>query len=149
MFSCGPRGTRIIKEHEGLRLAPYLCPAGVWTIGYGNTRLATLFREYNIALTQAQAIAVLDGDIADTESAVNYLVVVKIGQPQFDALVSFVYNVGKQAFNKSTLLWKLNQGQYPSAAAEFDKWIHGGGVVLPGLVRRRAAEKALFLEGVK
>lgn len=134
-------GIDLIKSHEGLRLNAYLCPAGVLTIGYGHT--ATVYP--NMAITTSQAETLLTEDLRKFEDAVSKYVTVPISQNQFDALVSFSFNVGVGAFRGSTLLRLLNNKRYRQAANEFDRWVNGGGVRLPGLVRRRREEKELFL----
>lgn len=131
----------IIKEFEGLRLEAYKCPADVWTIGYGHTRGVIP----GDVITKKEAEAFLSEDVEDAESAVNEYVNVKLNQNQFDALVSFVYNLGAGNFKSSTLLRKLNQGDYLGAANEFERWNKAGGKVLNGLVRRRKAESNLFI----
>lgn len=131
----------IVKEFEGLRLETYKCPAGVWTIGYGHTRGVIP----GDVITEAEAEALLAEDLEDSEDAVRAFVNVELNQNQFDALVSFVYNLGSGNFNSSTLLRKLNNGDYLGAANEFNRWNKAGGVVLSGLVRRRNAEANLFI----
>lgn len=131
----------IVKEFEGLKLEAYKCPAGVWTIGYGHTRGVIP----GDAITEAEAEVFLAEDLEDSEDAVNAYVDVKLNQNQFDALVSFVYNLGAGDFRSSTLLRKLNSGDYLGSANEFKRWNKSGGVVLNGLVRRRAAEANLFI----
>lgn len=134
----------IVKEFEGLRLEAYKCPADAWTIGYGHT-LGVIPGD---VITEKEAEILLAEDLEDAESAVNEYVKVKLNQNQFDALVSFVYNLGAGNFKSSTLLRKLNAGDYLGAANEFKRWNKAGGKVLNGLVRRRAAECNLFI-GVK
>lgn len=131
----------IIKEFEGLELKAYKCPAGVWTIGYGHTKKVSA----GDVITEGEADILLALDVQDAESAVNAYVDVDINQNQFDALVSFVYNLGAGNFKSSTLLRKLNQGDYLGAANEFQRWNKAGGKVLRGLVRRRKAEANLFI----
>lgn len=131
----------IIKEFEGLRLEAYKCPADVWTIGYGHTR--AVFP--GDAITEKEADAFLSEDLEDAEDAVNAYVDVELNQNQFDALVSFVYNLGSGNFKSSTLLRKLNGGDYLGAANEFKRWNKAGGIVLNGLIRRRDAEANLFI----
>lgn len=137
----GIKGVNLIKEFEGLRLKAYKCPADIWTIGYGHT--AGIGPD-NI-ITEEQAISLLYQDVAESERAVNQYVYVQLTQNQFDALVSFVFNLGVGNFRTSTLLKKLNAGDYDGAAQEFGRWIHASGKVLPGLVRRRQVERTLFL----
>lgn len=135
------KGIDLIKDFEGFVSDAYLCPAGVWTIGYGHTGDV----EKGMSITQHQAEAVLTVDLERFERAVNRLVDVHLTQGQFDALVSFTFNLGEGNLAKSTLLRKLNEGDYAGAAEEFPKWKRAGGRVLPGLVKRRAAEQRLFL----
>lgn len=136
-------GVALIEEFEGCRLTAYQDSVGVWTIGYGHTG-----PDVHIALriTQAQADALLAEDLASFEKCVNDAVSHSITPNQFAALVSFAYNLGCQALRGSTLLHLLNQGDVSGAADQFQYWTHAGGVILPGLVRRRVAEKALFLK---
>jgi lysozyme len=134
------KGLNLIKQFEGLYLTAYKCPAGVWTIGWGCTKGVRPGQQ----ITREQAEAMLRAELAEFEAGVNRLVNVPLTQSQFDALVSFAYNVGLGALSKSTLLSKLNKGDYEGAAAEFPRWNKGGGKVLAGLIRRRAAEQALF-----
>ena len=140
-------GVELIKHYEGLRLKPYLCPAGVPTIGYGSTaypdgRKVTLVDR---PLTDDEADALLAATLAPFEREVQRMVEVDITQRMFDALVSFAFNLGAQALKGSTLLKKLNAGDKDGAAREFAKWVHAGGNVLPGLVKRRESERKLFL----
>ena len=136
----------LIREFEGFRSKPYLCPAGVPTIGYGSTRYADgrPVKMTDAPITEAQAQELLQATLAKYEACVNGAVKMTINQNQFDALVSFTYNVGCSAFRNSTMLRLLNQGYAPQAAAQFNRWTLGGGKVLAGLVSRRAAERALF-----
>ena len=141
-----PAGLAIIKKFEGFRAKPYACPAGVATIGYGSTYYANgrPVKMTDAPITEAQAQELLQATLAKYEACVNGAVKMPINQNQFDALVSFTYNVGCSAFRNSTLLRLLNQGYAPQAAEQFARWNRGGGKVLPGLVARRAAERALF-----
>ena len=135
----------LIKEYEGLRLHAYQDSAGVWTIGWGHT--GDVRRGQSITVHQAEALLALDVGIA--AAAVNRHVEAPLGQNMFDALVSFTFNLGERRLAESTLLKKLNLRDYAAAAAEFGKWvkatIKGKKVTLPGLVRRRAAERAMFV----
>jgi lysozyme len=132
----------LIKKHEGLRLEAYLpTPNDVWTIGYGHTHTAKQGQK----ITGAQAEALLRKDITWAEEAVNKSVVVPLTQNQFDALVSFVFNVGAGAFGSSTLLRLLNSKDYEGAANQFLRWNKQKGVVLKGLTKRREEERKLFL----
>lgn len=136
----------IIRQYEGFRAKPYLCPAGVWTIGYGSTRYADnrAVMPTDRAITQAQADAIMQATLVQYEDAVNRYAKVPLTQNAFDALVDFAYNAGAKNLLNSTLLRKLNLSDYAGAAIEFNKWVFANGSVLPGLVKRRAAEKALF-----
>ena len=134
-------GLQLIKKWEGFRSNSYLCPANVWTIGYGHTTTA----KPNQSVTRTEAETLLRVDLFRYEQAVNNYVKVPINQNQFDALVSFTYNCGVAAFKGSTLLSLLNKGRYQSAAKQFPRWNRGGGRVLEGLSRRRQDEKRLFL----
>lgn len=134
-------GKDLIISFEGIRLQAYKCPAGVWTIGVGSTVPAVHAGE---VITKQQALARFDKDLTKFEGAVDRLVKVPLTQNQFDALVSFTFNVGEGALAKSTLLKKLNAGDYDAVPAELMKWTKGGGKELPGLVRRRRAEAAMW-----
>ena len=138
------KAKRIIKEFEGLRLTAYLCPAGVWTIGYGHTKGV----KRGMKIDQAQADRLLDIDLIDVARSIRQLVKVNINDNQTQALVSFVFNIGAGAFAKSTLLRKINNRDFLAASLEFRKWVYAKGVKLPGLVRRRSVEKDLFNEPV-
>jgi lysozyme len=138
-------GIKLIKEHEGCELVAYLCPAGVWTWGYGHTSAAGEPKIHKgFTGTIQRANEVLKRDLVRFESAVNRLVKVPLAQNQFDALVSFMFNIGEGAFERSTLLKKLNRGEYIAVPGELMKWTKAGGKELPGLVRRRRAEAALW-----
>lgn len=142
-------GLDAIRQHEGLRLKAYPDPGSSnglpITIGYGSTRkLDGSDWHLTDTITEAQAVELLRRDVAESEAAVNRLVKVPLRQGQFDALVSFAFNVGAGALGDSTLLRKLNGGDYDGAAAEFDRWIFNDGKIMPGLQRRREAEQALF-----
>lgn len=130
----------LIREAEGLELEAYKCPAGVWTIGYGHTRNV----HQGDSITASEAERRLREDVRDAEDDLTRLVRVPLSQGQHDALVSFVFNLGGEALEESTLLRKLNAGDFTGAAKELDRWVHSDGKVLPGLVTRRAAERELF-----
>ena len=141
------KGKAIIKQYEGFRAKPYLCPAGVPTIGYGATyymdgRKVTLG---DAAISEADGDKLLDKMLVKYEDAVNRYVQVPINQNQFDALVSFCYNLGQEALRKSTLLKKLNNKDYKGAADAFLNWVYASGKKLQGLVNRRTDERKLFL----
>ena len=139
------RGVALIKAHEGLRLQAYQDPVGVWTIGYGHTTAAGPPKvERGMKITDAGADAILRQDLAKFEGYVSSAVKVPLNQNEFDALVSFTFNLGPGNLRSSTLLKKLNAGDRAGAADEFLKWTKAGGKTLPGLVKRREAERALF-----
>jgi len=134
-------GINLIKRFEGLELKSYKDSVGILTIGYGHTHAV----KAGDVITGEQADAFLREDLQVAELTVNTNVKVKLTQGQFDALVSFVFNLGSGNFVKSTLIKKLNAGDYAGAADEFSKWVNAGGKKLPGLVKRRAAEREVFL----
>ena len=136
----GERGLALIREFEGCRLQAYQDSVGVWTIGYG----CTTDVEPGQIITQAEAEARLSEDLKHAESCVNAAVTVPLTQHEFDACVSFVFNLGCGNFRKSTLLLKLLDSDYDGAALEFRIWDKAGGQVLAGLTRRRMAEERLF-----
>ncbi|AGQ28770.1 muraminidase [Serratia liquefaciens ATCC 27592] len=139
-------GISLIKEFEGCRLKAYQDSVGVWTIGYGWTQPADGRKiGPGMVIDQARAERLLKCGLVQYEQGVNQLVKVIITQGQFDALVSFAYNLGLRSLSTSTLLRKLNAGDKQGAADEFGKWVNAGGVRLNGLVKRREAERKLFL----
>jgi GH24 family phage-related lysozyme (muramidase) len=139
-------GLTIIKHFEGLELRAYQDSVGVWTIGYGHTAAAGPPSVYaGQTISEAEAESILKRDLELFENGVRDLVKVSVNSNQFSALVSFSFNVGLGALADSTLLRKLNAGDYQGAADEFPRWVKAGGQTLPGLVRRRNAERALFL----
>lgn len=140
------RGLALIKQFEGCRLEAYQDAVGVWSIGYGWTHPVDGVEIHaGMQIEQVTAERLLLSGIGDYERGVKKLVSVSISQSQFDALVSFVYNLGCRSLADSTLLKKLNQQDYLGAAAEFPRWNKAGGVVLAGLTSRRLAEQKLFL----
>lgn len=136
------KGRALLKEFEGLRLTAYKDGAGVLTIGWGHTK--GVF--YGQVITEQQAEDFLTQDLAVAEKAVNDAVGVDITQNQFDALADFAFNLGGHALASSTLIRKLNAGDKMGAANEFAKWDHSAGKEVPGLLRRRLAERDLFLD---
>lgn len=135
-------GLDLIKTFEGCKLTAYLCPARVWTIGYGSTGPHV---RKGLTITQAEADQLLRDDLARFEAAVSRLVSVPLNDNQFSALVSFAFNVGIGALEGSTLLRKLNARDLDGAAAQFERWNRADGRVVAGLTRRRQAERALFV----
>jgi len=140
------KGIELIKKYEGLRLDAYRCPAGKLTIGYGHTGDDV---KPGMTINKEMAELLLKQDLTVFEKAINELVKIKLTQNQFDALISLVYNIGIGNFKKSTLLKLLNENKILEAGEEFMKWTKarqpGGLKELPGLVKRRAEEKKLFL----
>jgi lysozyme len=143
------RGLDLLKSFEGLRLQAYDDGTGTWTIGYGLTFYPDSGRKVQQGdeIDAEAAEEFFAAAVGDFAADVGRLVHVPLSQQQFDALVSLAYNIGTGALEKSTLLQKLNAGDYYGAADEFPKWNKAGGVTLSGLVKRRAAERTLFLEG--
>jgi lysozyme len=133
-------GIDLIKEFEGLHVTPYLCPAKIWTIGYGHTRTVRAGME----ITEAQADQLLDEDLRLFERSVSRLVTVPLSDNQFSALVCFAFNVGTGNFEFSTLLKLLNRGWYEQVPAQLMRWDHANGEIMGGLARRRAAEGRLW-----
>ncbi len=141
-----PSGIDLICNFEGLRLKAYDDGVGVWTIGFGTTKYPNGIRvKKGDACTLDQAKAYMQNDLKSFEQTVNNTVKVPLNQNQFDALVSLAYNIGTNAFSKSTLVKKLNTNDNRAAADQFDVWVNAGGKRMQGLVNRRAKEKALFL----
>jgi lysozyme len=146
------RGAGFIAQFEGFRSGLYDDPAGHSSIGYGhlvhlgptNGREDEEFRR---GISQERALELLRSDADDAALAVRRKVLVPLTRKQFDALVSFVFNVGETAFAESTLLRELNAGRYEAVPVELNRWVKAGGRTLPGLVRRRGAEGVLFTDG--
>ncbi|MEG5970083.1 lysozyme [Enterobacter hormaechei] len=140
------KGIALIKEFEGCKLTAYQDSVGVWTIGYGWTQpVDGKPIRAGMTIKQETAERLLKTGLVSYESDVSRLVKVGLTQGQFDALVSFTYNLGARSLSTSTLMRKLNAGDYAGAADEFLRWNKAGGKVLNGLTRRREAERALFL----
>jgi lysozyme len=134
----------LVKRWEGCRLSAYKCPAGVWTIGYGCTGPGI---GPGVVWTSRQAETALCARLRAFHDDVMAMVRVPLSAPQIAALVSLAYNIGSQALKGSTLLKKLNAGDYAASAAQFDRWNKAAGEVLAGLTHRRADERALFERG--
>ena len=135
-------GIALIRHFEGCRLEAYLCPASVWTIGYGHTLDV---REGDV-IDQEAAEALLIEDLEEFEGYVNALVETELKQHQFDALVSWTFNLGAGNLKSSTLLNRINYGPLSDVPFQIRRWTRAGGEILEGLVRRRKAE-ALLWEG--
>ncbi|WP_273721301.1 MULTISPECIES: lysozyme [unclassified Bartonella] len=148
MRKISQEGLALIKQWEGLRLNAYKDAIGVWTIGYGHTNSAGKpFVHKGMTVTEKQAENLLRQDLRQFENTVEQAVHVSLTDEQFAALVSFCYNVGTTAFCNSTLLKKLNNGEYEGVPAELQKWTKAGGKRLQGLVHRRVAEAGLWAKG--
>ena len=140
----GDRGIQLICQFEGLRLERYRDAVGLWTIGYGHLILKEEMEKL-IKITTGEAKNILRKDLKRTETGVKKLLTLSVTQNQFDALVSFAFNLGLGNLKKSTLLKKVNAGDKEAAALQFKCWNKAGGRVLAGLTRRRDAEMRLFL----
>ena len=133
-------GIELIKRFEGFSPVPYLCPAGILTLGYGSTMNVKPTDQ----ISKEDAEDLLEMELARYESAVESLITQELKQHQFDALVSFCYNLGEGNLSKSTLRKKINAGKFDEASMEFLRWNKAGGKVLEGLTRRRQAEADMF-----
>ena len=133
-------GLSLIKKFEGCELEAYKCAAGVWTIGYGSTNNVNEGME----ISQERADMLLLEDVEVFEESVNKLVEAPLEQNQFDALVSWTFNLGSTNLKNSTLLKVLNDKDYDGVPAQIKRWNKAGGKVLQGLIRRREAEALLF-----
>ena len=134
----------LVKTFEGFRSEAYKCPAGIWTIGYGHTKNV----KPKDVITDGQASQLLQDELNEFADKVNKLLKIETSQAQFDALVSFAYNLGVASLQSSTLLKKHNTGDFLAAANEFLKWdkakVNGKLTVLSGLSKRRRHESALY-----
>lgn len=135
-------GLALIKESESCRLEAYQDAVGIWTIGYGHTGPEVV---EGLHVTQDAAEALLLSDLDTVTKCIENSVSVQLTQGQYDALCSFIFNLGCLALRNSTLLRKLNSGDDVGAAEEFKRWDHAGGKVLAGLTKRRLAESEMFL----
>ena len=133
-------GIALIKKFEGCELEAYQCSANVWTLGYGHT---TGVSEGDTC-TEEDAETMLAEDLQEFENYVNDLVTSDLSQNEFDALVAWTYNLGPGALKESTLLRRINDGDYEDVPYQIKRWNRAGGEVLPGLTRRREAEALLF-----
>lgn len=140
-------GVNLVKQFEGLKLEPYLDSAGIPTIGYGTVYYPNGDRVAmtDPKITEPDAAQYLLFALTEKTKILNDIVKVQVNQNQFDALASFCYNCGQGNLEHSTLLRELNAGNYEAAADQFLVWDKAGGVVVPGLERRRQAERALFI----
>lgn len=145
------KGIEFLKQWEGVKYEVYLDPIGLPTVGVGHLLTEDEKRTYKVGqkITAQEVDALLRRDISSTVRAVNNWVIHELDQHEFDAVVSLVFNIGVNAFKRSTLLKKLNRGQDKEAAKEFLRWNRAGGKVIRGLTRRRESEMDLFLNGYK
>ena len=135
------KGIELIKSFEGFKAEPYVCSGGYLTIGYGHRLLPS--DSYKI-ISKEKALQILENDLLKTERSVLIYIDVEINDDQFAALVSFTFNVGAAALQRSILRQKINYGHYDDGAKEFLKWVYAGGRKITGLVRRRKLESDLF-----
>jgi lysozyme len=139
---------KLIATFEGFSPIVYICAAGFKTLGYGHAvRKGEKWDDPKVIITEEEARELLRSDMNLAASSVERLIKVPLDDGEYSALVSFTFNLGGGALQRSTLRSKLNRFEYISAAGEFNKWVYGAGKKLPGLVRRREAEKLLFLRG--
>lgn len=134
-------GLSLIREFEGFYPVPYRCPAGLWTVGYGHV-LAV--HEPKETISKVQAETLLSMDVRRSEWSVAALIKVSLSQAQFDALVSFTFNVGSGALERSTLRRMVNQHAHDEVPEQLMRWVYAKGRKMPGLVRRRLAESMLY-----
>lgn len=137
-------GINLIKRFEGFSAHIYVCPSGYQTIGYGHVVKEHEREIFKNGITEKQAEELLRLDVQEAERGVLRLITVSLTDNQFDALVSFTFNLGAGALQRSTLRWKVNREEHEAAPAEFVKWVWAGGRKLEGLIRRREAEAALY-----
>ena len=139
-------GVDLIKHYEGLRRTSYLCPANVWTIGYGAIRFFDGGAvPPSTTISELQADELLRRDLSHTEDMVSRLIRVPLSENQFSSLVSLVFNIGAGNFQRSQIRQRVNRSDYDGAASIFWQWRRGGGRILPGLVARRESERVLFV----
>ena len=138
-----PAGLSLIEQFEGFSAVPYRCPAGWWTIGYGHVIRAGE-RETLRVVDERTAREILAADVVVAEGAIAKFIRSPLTQHQFDALVSFTFNLGAAALQRSTLRRVINRGEHEAVPRELMRWVWAGGRKLPGLARRRAAEGRLY-----
>jgi len=143
-YKYSDKGMELTKSFEGLRLEAYPDSTGIWTVGYGHTGAAVVA---GVRINEAEAEAWLREDLAEAVACVNRAVKVAVSQSAFDAMVDFCFNAGRGSFLGSTLLRKVNEGDFAGAAGQFGPWVHAGGAVVAGLVKRRKAEAEIFVAG--
>lgn len=137
-------GLNLIKQFEGFSVVPYLCPAGYWTIGYGHVIKVDEHKLFKYGISEAVAQALLIKDVLTAEQAVLRLIRVPLTNGQFDALVSFTFNLGSGALQRSTLRRIVNCEEHAEVPEQLMRWVWAGGKKLKGLIRRREAEALLY-----
>lgn len=140
LMNISEEGLSLIKKFEGCELKAYRCAANVLTIGYGTTKGVT----EDMEITKEEAESLLKEEMHEYEGYINDMVKVPLEQHQFDAMVSWVFNLGSGNLSSSSLLKKLNNSEYDEVPAQIKRWNKAGGKVLDGLIRRREAESLLF-----
>jgi len=158
----GEQGIKLIKHFEGCHFKPYLCPALLWTIGYGHVlypeqnrlplaerKAYALHQAHNREWSQEEVDDLLKKDLKRFELGVTRLITVPLKQCEFDSLVSFAFNLGLGTLQRSSVRSKLNRGDKESAIDTLLKYCRAGGKILKGLQRRRAAEADLFFSHIK
>ncbi len=145
------RCVNVVKMFESFRARPYKDCGGLWTVGYGELlpKNIPMSEIKNMTITQEEGEARLRKTLDDIGKQINSVLKVNVSQEMFDALCSFVYNVGFGAFRSSTMLKLINEGKFELAADEFLKWVYVGNKKIAGLVARRTSERNLFLQGVQ
>ena len=138
------KGLQLIKQFEGFSSKIYLDSAGLKTIGYGHLILPCETSSFQNGINEAGAVTLLKKDVAIAEQAVSRLITPPINQNQFDSLVSFTFNLGSAAFQRSTLRAKVNRSEHEQVPREFMRWVYAGGIKILGLIRRRRAEAELY-----
>ena len=137
-------GLKLVKSFEGFSSKIYLDSAGLQTIGYGHLILPHEKSSFKNVLSISEAESILKQDLAIAENAVARLIKIPLNNKQFDALVSFTFNVGAAALQRSTLRHKVNRSEHEQVPAEFIRWVYANGRKIPGLIRRRIAEAELY-----
>lgn len=148
MMKISENGVDLITEFEGYVGSAYIDPVGIWTIGFGSTYIFGRPVRRGDVVDEDQALAALVDDVKKFLAQVEDFIQVVIGQNQIDAVACFIYNIGPEAFKRSTLLKLMNEGDMRGAAKQFLRWNRAGNKVMAGLTRRRQAEMELFLNGI-
>lgn len=146
MSSIIEQAATMISQFEGCSLKAYPDPAGIWTIGYGSRYINGVPITKNQVITKDEALSLLESDVTVFYNQINNLLP-SLSENQLIAILDFVYNIGFYAFKNSTMCKLIQQGKMADAAEQFDSWVYAKGKKIPGLVRRREAEKTLFLKG--